>query len=175
MGLFRGTGKVIDERLVNMQNKVYREMYVLVLVICIVSIGVKIFFNGTNISNIATEVIILIAQGIYYMARASSLGIFTDEVEMHDRKSKTSMKMKNVWGALVGGFAIALFFGIMSAINYADNTQESITFFFSVFFVSLLIYLPFFLILFGGTFLAAKKNSDRVVNKELQEDEEDKR
>jgi FtsH-binding integral membrane protein len=173
MGLFGRGNKVVDERIVNMQNKIYKEIYLLIMVICIGSIALKYYTQGIGLNLVATEMVILISQAIYYAIRSAGMGIFSAEVEMHDRKSKTPMKMKNIWLALIIGLGFSAFFGTLSAINYADSTGEKFYFFVVTFFASMIIYVPLMLIFLSGSFFAAKKYSDDIVKKEL-EDEMDK-
>ncbi|MCG1021224.1 DUF6773 family protein [Sutcliffiella horikoshii] len=171
MNFFGGATKVEDERIVTAQNKIYREIYYLVMGICLISIGFKFYLYGFDVSPIYTELAILFLQGAYYTARGSSLGVLSDEVEMHDRKSKVPMKWKTLlWGLGIGAI-IAIFFGLNSAFNYADTTAQAYSYFFMVFFVSLIIYIPVLVLLSGGTFLAAMNRSKRASDKELDEDE----
>ncbi|WP_404456326.1 hypothetical protein LG329_09220 [Virgibacillus necropolis] len=172
MNLFGFTKKVNDERITQIQNKIYREMYVLVSVICGLSIAVKSFLLGFEIEMMVIELVILFAQGAYYIFRSSSLGIFSAEAELHDRNQKTSLSKKNIIGGLVAGFAIALFFGIRSAILFADTVGTSITYFIMVFLVSLVIYIPFFVIFLGGSYAIANKRSQKAIENELGNDEE---
>ncbi|WP_339148164.1 MULTISPECIES: DUF6773 family protein [unclassified Sutcliffiella] len=171
MNIFGGATKVEDERIVTAQNKIYREIYYLVMGICLISIGFKFYHYGFAVSPIYTELAILFLQGVYYTLRGSSLGVLSDEVEMHDRKSKVPMKWKTLLWGLAFGVFIAIFFGLNSAFNYADTTAQAYSYFFMVFFVSLIIYIPVLVLLSGGTFLAAMNRSKRVADKELEEDE----
>lgn len=173
MSFFGGSTKVEDERIVTAQNKIYREIYFLVMAVCLISIGFKFFQYGfgSGVNSIFTELAILFLQGVYYTSRGASMGVLSDEVEMHDRKSRVPMKWKTLlWGG-VFGVIIAIFFGLNSAFNYADTTAQAYSYFFMVFFVSLMIYIPFLVLLSGSTFLAAVNRSKKVAEKELDEDE----
>src|SRR5699024_9106082 len=92
---FRKT-KTDDERITNTENKIYKEMYFIVLIICILSVSIKVYVHGFHTKLIYTEIAILLAQGIYYTYRSVSLGIYSNEVELHDRKSKLSYEKKNL-------------------------------------------------------------------------------
>ncbi|MEB2282139.1 hypothetical protein LAV73_19490 [Lysinibacillus xylanilyticus] len=66
---------------------------------------------------------------------------------------------------------IAIIMDVNSAFNYAESTPQAIYFFFLVFFVSLLLYSSFIagiLILFYGL---AKKKSDRVIQRMLEDED----
>lgn len=171
MNIFGGATKVEDERIITAQNKIYREIYFLVMAICLVSVGFKFYLYGFGVSSIYTELAILFLQGAYYTARGASIGVLSDEVEMHDRKSRVPMKWKTFFLGIAAGVIIAIFFGLNSAFNYADTTAQAYSYFFMVFFVSLLIYIPFLVLLSGSTFLAAINRSKKVAEKELDEDE----
>ncbi|CAG9620012.1 DUF6773 family protein [Sutcliffiella rhizosphaerae] len=174
MNIFGNATKVEDERLVGMQNKIYKELYYLVLFICLASIGIKFYLNGFSSSVVTTELTILLLQGIYYTLRASQSGVLSAEVEMHDRENKVPYKYKFVLISIAFAVLLALVFGFNSANNFADTTAEAYWFFFLVFSVSLLIYIPVLVIIFGGSFFAALKRSDKAAIAELQDDENDK-
>jgi len=171
MKFFTGRTKVLDERIVNMQNKIYREIYMGIMALCMLSIGWKFYLNGSDPGNVITELVIMVGQGIYYIIRSTSMGLLSSEVEMHNKNSRLSFTKKNIILPAMVGLGLAAFFATNSAINYADTREESIYYFVLVFFVTLLFYIPFFLIIFGGPFLAAKKISDKIESKELEDDE----
>ncbi|WP_096155636.1 MULTISPECIES: DUF6773 family protein [Bacillus] len=172
MNFFNKNAVLKDERIVALQNRIYREIYYLVIGIIFVSLAYKLFVGTFDLQNIALELILLLTVGAYYTLRSMQLGVFSAEVELHDQQSKVPMKWKTVLTGVVLGIGIALFFGINSAIRFAETTAEAYNFFFLVFFVSLIIYLPFFLIFFGGSFLMALKGSEKAMEKELLDDEE---
>ncbi|MGG0287292.1 DUF6773 family protein [Peribacillus butanolivorans] len=62
---------------------------------------VKIYKYGVGSGELYLELVILLASGVYYLARSIFLGVFWDEVEMHDRTSKTPMSKKTIFGTLV--------------------------------------------------------------------------
>ncbi|MEK5078488.1 DUF6773 family protein [Solibacillus sp. FSL W7-1436] len=164
--------KIVDERVYNMQNKIYREIYLLTMIILIVSIGVKIYRFGINMESIATEMVILIAASLYYGFRSSQLGVFADEVELHDANSKFSYSTKQLILGSGLGLAIALFMGINSAYQYADSSAQAIEYFFIVFIVSLIIYVPLYLLLLFAAYKSALNKSQKVNSKMLEEDDD---
>ncbi|MCD5324356.1 MULTISPECIES: DUF6773 family protein [Pontibacillus] len=170
MGLFN-PGRVQDERVRNLQNQVYKEMYMVVLIVCGLSVALKVYQQGVVEANIGTELMIAIAGGAYYLIRASKLGIYSYEVETHDQKSRVSHDQKYLWGGILSGLLISSLFGIRSVIEYADSTGEGVLFFFLSLFGGLIIYLPLFLIIVSMPMLA-KRKSDRTIEKQL-EDEDD--
>jgi hypothetical protein len=170
MGLYN-TSKVEDERITNIKNKIYAEIYILVSVICIISFVVKYLIYGVGIGVVATELIILMLSGSYYLYRSTKLGIYSAEVEMHDSRSKWPQKKKNLYSGLALGIGIALFFGINSAVQYAEGVSQSISYFFVTAGVSLMIYVPFFLIILVVGHDVIKKSSDQAINKILDDDE----
>lgn len=164
MNLFKRT-KLADERIINLKNKIYAEIYVLVTVICAVSSIVKYFIYDMEIEGIVTELAILIISGFYYLYRSITLGIASAEIELHDAKSKWPQRKKNFVFSVSLGVIIALIFGVNSAVRYADGIGQSIWYFFLVTFVSLMIYLPFFIITIVIGNDAIQKKSNDVVNK----------
>lgn len=172
MHLFSRNKYVKDERIINVQNKLYREIYYLIAGICFVSILLKYYFYGLGPVSIVTELVILLVSGVYYGIRSASLGIFSEEVELHDRSSRKPMGTKTIVGSIGFGIAIGLFFGIRSAVLYADSTSQAIFYFFLVAGVSFAIYIPFLSLVFGVSFFAAKKQSERVNKKQLIDSED---
>ncbi|MFC3040463.1 DUF6773 family protein [Virgibacillus xinjiangensis] len=166
MGIFR-KNRMEDERVTAMQNKIYRELYWLVLVICIVSIFLKFSLYGWHLERIYTELAILIGQGSYYTLRVIRLGIYSDEVELHDRKSRWPRRKKEAIIGLLGGVGLSLFFGMRSALVYGEGTTESVSYFFLVFFVSLLIYVPLLAGGIGISHILMKRASDSSAGKQL--------
>ncbi|WP_077329564.1 DUF6773 family protein [Virgibacillus siamensis] len=172
MGFFR-KNKMKDERVINQQNKIYREVYTLIIIICVISVALKFYLYGFQSGSVYTEMAILFVSSVYYAFRSASLGIYSDEVEMHDRTSKLPMQKKNVITGLLFGIAMALIFGTRSAVLYGEDTGNSIYTFFMVFIVSLIIYIPFFVLvtLIGHTYM--KNKSDKAVKKQLDDMDED--
>lgn len=157
VGIFKKNHKVMDERIDNIRNKIYKEVHYLVMLICLVSIGIKGYNNGFEANHYILELVLLFAGGVYFLIRSMYLGIFNDEVEIHDRHSKYSMSTKTAFYSIGLAFAMALFMGINSAISYATNTGQGVWYFVLVLFTSLMIYVPLFLILFGGIYIFGKK------------------
>ena len=162
--------KVVDERVKNMQNKIYREIYTIVSFICLLSIIVKFFNHGFELNHVTTECIILIVAGFYYTYRSSQTGLFSAEIEMHNTNNKFSYNTKTIIIGAITGLLIAVGMGLNSAYNYADSTGQAISYFFVVFFVSLVIYTPIMIVLLMISVKSAEKKSDSV-NKKLLEEE----
>lgn len=160
-------GKQMDERVVNTQNKIYKEIYTLIMLICLLSVIVKFVAMGTDTS-VITEVVIMLASSLYYLIRSVSLGVYSDAVEVHDRSNKFKMSTKNIVAGSAFGLGLALFFGLRSATLYADGTMQSLWYFILVFAVSLMIYVPVFLLLTFGLHTAANKASTNVNKDELE-------
>lgn len=133
-----------DERIVNLKNKVHKEAYTLILLICGISIMIKSFLN-LETSSMLTELIVILAGSIYLGVRSIMLGIYSDEVEVHDQTSKISYNWRNVILGLIIGISLSLFLGIRSSVLFAETSYEKWWFFFLVFITSLLLYIPFFI------------------------------
>ena len=103
------------------------------------------------------EFLILFVSGVYFLARSIFLGVYWDEVELHDRNSKIPMSNKTIFTSVGLSLLIAILMGINSAVSYADSTSQGLWYFVLVLLVSIMIYLPILLLLFGGIYFVAKK------------------
>ncbi|MDM5452176.1 DUF6773 family protein [Peribacillus simplex] len=157
MDLFKRTKKIKDERVEHVRNKIYKEMYHVILAICLVSALFKLYKYGAGSGELYLEFVIIVAGGLYYLARSIFLGVLWDEVEMHDRTSKTPMSRKTIFGTVALALIIATILGLNSAVSYADSSSQGLWYFVLVSFVSVMIYLPMLLLFFGGIYLLAKK------------------
>ncbi|AMM94465.1 hypothetical protein UP17_19895 [Peribacillus simplex] len=157
MDLFKRTKKIKDERVEHVRNKIYKEMYHVILAICLVSALFKLYKYGASSGELYLEFVIIVAGGLYYLARSIFLGVLWDEVEMHDRTSKTPMSRKTIFGTVALALIIATILGVNSAVSYADSSSQGLWYFVLVSFVSVMIYLPILLLFFGGIYLLAKK------------------
>ncbi|MGY3312870.1 putative Abi (CAAX) family protease [Peribacillus simplex] len=157
MDLFKRTKKIKDERVEHVRNKIYKEMYHVILAICLVSALFKLYKYGAGSGELYLEFVIIIAGGLYYLARSIFLGVLWDEVEIHDRTSKTPMSRKTIFGTVALALIIATILGVNSAVSYADSSSQGLWYFVLVSFVSVMIYLPILLLFFGGIYLLAKK------------------
>lgn len=157
MNFFKRPKKKVDERIENIRNKIYKEIYMIISAICLGSLFLKVFLFDDGAKGAVLELLILFVGGVYYLARSIFLGVYWDEVELHDRNSKIPMSNKTIFTSIGLAFLIALFMGINSAVNYADNTSQGLWYFVLVLFVSIMIYLPIMLLLFGGIYILARK------------------
>ncbi|SFL56247.1 hypothetical protein SAMN04487943_102226 [Gracilibacillus orientalis] len=170
MNLFKN--KIQDERVVNEQNKIYREIYLLIYIICLASVICKFFVYGYfEMEHVATEMIIFLVAGIYYGVRASQKGLFSAEVELHDNKSKWSYQTKTLTSGIVIGVLLGLFFGLNSAYSYADSQSQAIYYFFITFVASMMFYIPILVLVLAISYSSAKKQSDKAVEKQLEDEE----
>lgn len=166
--------KISDERIVNLQNKIYREIFILITIICIASIGIKFLTIGTEFNNIATEFFILILSGVYYQYRSVKTGLFSDEVEISNANHKFKYSTRTLIFVVIIGILFGLIFGLNSAINYANTTSQAIYYFFLVFFGSLVFYIPVLLLVLFIPYVILKIQSDKINRKMLQELDDEK-
>lgn len=171
MGLFKKSG-IKDERITNTKNKIYAEIHILVMVIAVVSVIFKYFFYNLGIESVTTELLILFLSGVYYVYRSTRLGVFSAEIEMHDRESQWPQQKKNLVASITLGVVIALVFGTNS-VQYADGVLQRIYYFFLTALVSLMIYLPFFLIFIVGGNEILKRNSEKSIDRMLHDESGD--
>lgn len=161
MNMFWKKKKFEDERIINTKNKIYKEAFIIVMVMCMVSIVAKYYFFGFDFKQFALELAIITVSGLYFFIRSVLLGLYSDEVEIHDRNSKTPMSTKNIVMGISSGVFMALYFGIRSSILYAESILQKIMFFAVVFCVSLMIYCPIFIAISNIPFLIGNKASKK--------------
>ncbi|WP_251036162.1 DUF6773 family protein [Paenibacillus sp. ISL-20] len=153
---------VEDERIVNLKNKLYKEVYTLIMIICSISVIIKSFALSRT-EPVWLEMLIILGGSLYFGIRSVAMGIYSDEVEVHDQRSKIPFRMRTaIWGLIIG-VALALYFGIRSAILFGnDSSATEIKYFFIVFFVSLIIYIPLFVIVNSVIHYGANKVSQKM-------------
>jgi len=157
MNFFKLSKKRIDERIENVRNKIYKEIFRIISAICLGSLFLKIFILDMGTEAAVLEFLILFVSGVYFLARSIFLGVYWDEVELHDRNSKIPMSNKTIFTSVGLSLLIAIFMGINSAVSYADSTSQGLWYFVLVLLVSIMIYLPILFLLFGGIYFVAKK------------------
>ncbi|WP_410771657.1 DUF6773 family protein [Fontibacillus sp. BL9] len=163
-----GKKRVDDERILHLKNKIFREAFILIMVICNLSLLLKWLVFRSDLESVITELVIVTAGSLYYTIRTVTLGIYYEEVEAHDNRSKMTYSRKNMLSGLATGLAISLFFGIRSAILYGDGLfSTQVWYFFIVFMVSLMIYLPFFIGILAASHSLANKASKKASDNDL--------
>lgn len=159
----------VDERIQNTRNMIYKETFIIIVVLCHISIIVKLFYYGQNIDMIVTELVALTISSLYYGIRSIKLGLYSDQVEIHDRKSKFSMSNKNIFWGLGLGIVIAIFMGVRSSIIYSDGGIQSWWYFLIVFLACIMIYIPILVIFSTGSHHLSDWLSKKAANKDLDE------
>jgi ABC-type dipeptide/oligopeptide/nickel transport system permease subunit len=167
MNLFNLKKKTVDERIENTKNKIYKEAYIFIMGICFVSIAFKYYLYGTTTKHVTTELLVIFLSALYYVIRTVWLGIYTDEIEVHDRTSKLPLGTKNIIIGVVLGIVIAIFWGIRSSILYGNNGNR-LWYFIIVFFASIMMYCPFLI-----AFIAIGDNAARKASKKITQKHED--
>ncbi|RCX20631.1 hypothetical protein DFP94_103363 [Fontibacillus phaseoli] len=163
-----GKNRLDDERILHLKNKIFREAFILIMVICNFSLLLKLLVFRSDLESVITELVIVTAASLYYSIRTVTLGIYSEQIEAHDSRSKVPYSRKNILSGLGTGMAISLFFGIRSAILYGDGQfSTQAWYFFIVFAVSLMIYLPFFIGILAVTHSLANKASKKVSDDDL--------
>ncbi|MGR6542719.1 DUF6773 family protein [Paenibacillus tundrae] len=130
-----------DERILHLKHKMYSEAFTLIQWICGISITIK-FILDHSITSMLIEGIILLTSSIYVGMRSIITGTYSDEVEVHDQNNNISYSKRNIITSSVIGLTLALLIGVRSSTLYGETTYERWWFFFLVFFVSFLIYIP---------------------------------
>lgn len=171
MKLFLQKSKTLDERIAHTKNKIYKEAYGLTMLLCIVFAVINYQIYRYNMI-LFSMIIIIVIPSLYIYIKSIIIGLYSDEVEVHDRNSKTQISLKKMISGIIIGLFMGLFFGIRSSLLYAHNTKQHIVFFIIVFLISTAIYIPFFLAFimlphFTGQFLS-KKISLKNENNDLE-------
>ncbi|WBW97282.1 DUF6773 family protein [Oceanirhabdus sp. W0125-5] len=164
MKLFKKRNQIVDERIENAENKIYKEVYYIIVAIAFVSMVIKHFLYGTE-GILTTEFWIIVLPAIYCQIRKVSIGIYYDSIEMHNRSSKVSWENKNIIIGVIFGLIISGFFGIRSAILFGGETKK-IFYFLVVFVAAFMIYVPFFVLVTVISNSISKKLSKKVNSKD---------
>jgi hypothetical protein len=160
--------KYRDERVEAAKSQIFRELYYLMMGFAGISVIVKSIMYPENWKASFFELLLIIFSSVYYILRSVQKGLYTDEIEVHDQQNKRSMSQKNLLIGLGSGIAIALFFGIRSALVFGGEGTTILFFFFS-FIASLMIYIPFFVGFMVIGDQLARKASLRNANKQDEE------
>lgn len=140
----------------------------LALAICFISILVKLFMYGMNIKLVATELLIIIITSLYSVIRTVYLGIYSDEVEMHDSTNKMSICTNITLTGVIAGICLAIFFGLKSAILYGTSIRIKIWYFVISFIASIMMYIPFFVLIVVLQHSAYNKISKKQSSKKIE-------
>ena len=165
--------KITDERIVNTQNKIHREIHNIITTLCAFSLIIKMIIGLRGFEYIGIEMVILIFSGVYYIVRSTQMGIYSEEVELQTRNSKLNADSRNFIIGIVLGVIIGLLFGFNSAIQYADGLAQKVYYFIITFAASFLIYVPFLLLFLFVPPKIAKHKSDKINRKMLEEMDEE--
>lgn len=159
-----------DERVEAGKSQIFRELYYWMMGFTFLSIIVKSIIYPDDWKRSIFEMGLMIFSSLYYILRSVQKGLYSDEVEMHDRQNKRTVGQKNLLIGLGSGLAIALYFGFRSAIVYGSE-GTTVKYFFASFFGGLLIYIPIFLVIVISADILARKGSGKM-HKRKNEDEE---
>ena len=169
--------KIVDERIVNTQNKIHREIHNIITTLCALSLIIKMIIGLRGFENIGLEMVILILSGVYYIVRSTQMGIYSEEVELQNANSNSNSKLnadsRTFIIGIVLGVIIGLIFGLNSAIQYADGSAEKVYFFTITFFASFIMYVPFLLLILFVPPKIAKYKSEKINRKMLEEMDEE--
>ncbi len=160
---------IVDERIQSVQNKIYKEVFYLVLIMCLVSIVAKTLYYGFDATKLITEAVIILGSIGYFGIKTILLGTYYEVNE--DKINRSSPKKNALFGGLVG-VLIAIFFGVRSSILYA-NQGEKLYYFMLVFVAALMIYIPVLIIATVLPDYMANKVSKRMSEKRLGDYDEE--
>ena len=74
MNIFKRSKEKVDERIENVRNQIYKEIYLIITIICLVSLILKVFLFDVGAKGVALELLILFVGGVYYFASSVSWG-----------------------------------------------------------------------------------------------------
>lgn len=172
MKLFK-RNKIEDEWIVQTKNKIYREIYFLVVIISVISLLIKDIILDLEPTNFITELLILLVATFYYFYRSIYLGIYSAEVELKERKRKGPTRNNILKYSLLFGLGLSLILGLNSAIQYGEGFSQRIEYFLITLIASLIFYVPIVLITVYFSIKFAKRKSEKIMNEMIDEDLED--
>ena len=111
VNFFKRPKKRVDERIENVRNQIYKEIYMIISVLCLGSFFLKVLLFDVGAKGVVLELLIIIVSGVYYLARSIFLGVYWDEVELHDRSSKVPMSNKTIFTSVGLSLLIASSWG----------------------------------------------------------------
>ena len=106
--------KIKDERVLQLNNKIQSEAYLIVLFLAVISILVKSYIMDMSFLNYIAELGIIILSTIYIAIR----GMFTGYNFMNNSKSR---KILTVSGILILSLAISIINGVKNYSLYSDK------------------------------------------------------
>lgn len=158
--------KIKDERVLQLNNKIQSEAYLIVLFLTVVSVFIKSYVMDMSFSQYAVELGIIILSIAYIAVRSMLVG--------YDFMNIKSGKVSTVWTILISSLAISIINGIRNYSLYGDKYTGILDgFFVSVLVVTFISAAIFISVVFVILYCFNMKGQQRIEKKLNEGDEQD--
>lgn len=159
------TNKIKDERIVQLNNKIQSEAFILIIAILALSIFIKAYMLDMGVREYLTEMIVMIVSIVYLSIRGAMVGYSSMDNLYFGKKFK-------VISALLLAVLIAVFNGIRNYAMYGEKYTGILDVHFlaviGVTFISSLIFVTLIL----GAVYSIEKIGQKRLEKQFNNDEE---
>lgn len=159
------TNKIKDERIIQLNNKIQSEAFILIISILALSIFIKAYMLDMGVREYLTELIVMIVSLVYISIRGAMVGYSSME-NLYSRK-----KFK-VISILLLAILITIFNGIRNYTMYGENYTGILDVHFlaviGITFISSLIFVTLIL----GAVYSIEKIGQKRLEKQFDNDEE---
>lgn len=159
------TNKIKDERIVQLNNKIQSEAFILIIAILALSIFIKAYMLDMGVREYLTEMIVMIVSIVYLSIRGAMVGYSSMDNLYFGKKFK-------VISALLLAVLITVFNGIRNYTMYGEKYTEILDVHFlaviGVTFISSLIFVTLIL----GAVYSIEKIGQKRLEKQFNNDEE---
>lgn len=159
------TNKIKDERIIQLNNKIQSEAFILIMAILALSVFIKAYILDMGVGEYLTELIVIIVSIIYLSIRRAIVGYSSMDSIYFGKKFK-------VISILLLTVLITVFNGIRNYTMYGENYTGILDIHFlaviSVTFISSLIFVT----LIWGAVYSVEKIGQKRLEKQFDNDEE---
>lgn len=157
--------KIKDERVLQLNNKIQKEAYILVLILAIASICIKSHVMGMPFAQYVTELTIIILSTLYIAVRSMLLGYNF----MNDSKSSIILTISAI---LVISLAISIINGVKNYSLYGNKYTSILDGHFIAVLVVTFIFSTVFMSLTFALLYGLNKSGQQRLEKKLNEEDE---
>lgn len=159
------TNKIKDEHIIQLNNKIQNETFILIIAILALSIFIKAYMLDMGVQEFLTEMIVMIVSIVYLSIRGAMVGYSSLDNLYFGKKFK-------VISILLLAILITIFNGIRNYIMYGENYTGILDVHFlavmGITFISSLIFVTLIL----GAVYSIEKIGQKRLEKQFDNDEE---